>query len=329
MTAPLPAVSVCGWSGSGKTTLIAELVSRLKARGLSVVVIKHDVHGIDRSGRLKDSDRFFLRGADTAVLAPNETLLAFHPGQGRTLPGLISQLDPHYDIILCEGFKSYRFALKIWLQRSEGESPPARAPGIHRILAPRQDRAAIVETMVTRWLEARLKAIPLLGGVLWDGGGPKVAQGQRGQRFRNPASLDRVLKALQERVEQVVLLGPSQARSPAEHLPVLPLARERRALGAAMAAAMRWRADAAWIFVSGRHPRFSAAVLRWLEGLRRPGVWGILVRHPQTRSLRPLLALLEPRARALVERGVSLAGLAADRRVITSTLPDGALPDAD
>ena len=60
----LPIFGVCGYSGSGKTTLLEQVVPRLLRRGLRVVVVKHDVHGIAPPAPNKDDDRLFRAGAD-------------------------------------------------------------------------------------------------------------------------------------------------------------------------------------------------------------------------------------------------------------------------
>ena len=60
----VPTVGFAGYSGSGKTTLIEQLVRSLKARGLRVAVIKHDVHDFEMDREGKDSWRFSQAGAD-------------------------------------------------------------------------------------------------------------------------------------------------------------------------------------------------------------------------------------------------------------------------
>ena len=40
-------VGIAGYSGAGKTTLVEGLIAALKARGLSVSVVKHAHHNFD------------------------------------------------------------------------------------------------------------------------------------------------------------------------------------------------------------------------------------------------------------------------------------------
>ena len=52
-----------GFSGSGKTTLIEKLISRARARGLTVSLIKHAHHGFDVDRPGKDSARLVTPSA--------------------------------------------------------------------------------------------------------------------------------------------------------------------------------------------------------------------------------------------------------------------------
>ena len=91
----IPVLCFAGWSGSGKTTLIENLLPRLKARGLWVAVVKHDVHGIGPEVEGKDSARFRAAGADQVILAGPENALGPEDCLGR-ISGA--------DLILVEGF---------------------------------------------------------------------------------------------------------------------------------------------------------------------------------------------------------------------------------
>ena len=88
------------WSGTGKTTLLEKIIQELKARGLRVAVVKHDVHGIDPCEDGKDSGRFRKAGADRVILiGPEEG----EDSEKRLWEALDMLSDA--DIILVEGFK--------------------------------------------------------------------------------------------------------------------------------------------------------------------------------------------------------------------------------
>ena len=95
----VPVFAICGYSGSGKTTLIEELIPIMNRRGLRVVVIKHDCHGlsIDREG--KDSDRFFKAGADVVAEGPGQACHRLHVDSSIDLHGLLGKTVRQYDII--------------------------------------------------------------------------------------------------------------------------------------------------------------------------------------------------------------------------------------
>ena len=92
-----------GYSGSGKTALIEKLIVNMKARGLQIAVIKHDVHGLDIDREGKDSKRFTDAGADvTIVSSPGKTAMIEQRPQ--TLFDNIA-MARDVDLILVEGYK--------------------------------------------------------------------------------------------------------------------------------------------------------------------------------------------------------------------------------
>ena len=91
-------IGFSAWSGTGKTTLLEKVIRRMKARGLRVSVVKHDVHGIDPYEDGKDSGRFRAAGADrVALIGPGDA------PERRLIEALDALGDA--DIILVEGFK--------------------------------------------------------------------------------------------------------------------------------------------------------------------------------------------------------------------------------
>ncbi len=98
---------IAGWSGAGKTTLLEKLVSRFRARGLRVAVVKH-AHvrfDVDRPG--KDSHRMREAGAtQVLVSSPNRwALMRELAGEPEAaLDELIGLLGP-CDLVLVEGWK--------------------------------------------------------------------------------------------------------------------------------------------------------------------------------------------------------------------------------
>lgn len=101
-----PIVSIVAKSGSGKTTFIEKLLPALKARGLSVGVIKHHGHPtlFDLPG--KDTYRHFQAGADVVVGASAAQVAVFRRQDGAAdLDAVIAEHFAGLDLVLTEGFK--------------------------------------------------------------------------------------------------------------------------------------------------------------------------------------------------------------------------------
>lgn len=301
MTPRLPAFGICGWSGSGKTTLLEALIPLLRARGLRVAVVKHDVHGIQLDLAGKDSDRLFQAGAAVALLGPQEILCRIPPSDPNPLKQIILNLDATHDVVLCEGHKSVPYERKVWLRIRPGEEPPAEAAGIDRVLDPGEDRLRIVSQMLQDWLDERMHATPLYAGILIGGESRRMGRPKHLLPIHGKTWIEHIAGTLSRRLPQVVLLGAGSVPDPLNHLPRLPDVADKTGPLAGMLAAMRWSPDAAWLFAACDLPWLTADAVTWLLAQRRPGVWAILPRSPEQAHLEPLFALYEPRSRNLLE----------------------------
>lgn len=97
-----------GYSGSGKTTLIESLIPLIRARGLSVSLIKHTHHGFDIDKPGKDSFRFRAAGACEVLLAGGQRWALMHELVNEPEPTLDDQLArlSAVDLVLVEGFRT-------------------------------------------------------------------------------------------------------------------------------------------------------------------------------------------------------------------------------
>jgi len=101
----IPVVSIVGKSDSGKTTLLEKLIPELKARGVVVATVKHDVHGFDIDVPGKDTWRHAQAGADIVFIANSEkTAMISRTRRGLSLDE-IAELAEGADILITEGFK--------------------------------------------------------------------------------------------------------------------------------------------------------------------------------------------------------------------------------
>ncbi|MGN7408288.1 molybdopterin-guanine dinucleotide biosynthesis protein B [Sporosarcina sp. SAFN-010] len=110
---------IVGYKNSGKTTLLERWISVVKAKGLTVAVLKHHGHGgqIELPSIETDTSRFFDKGADATLVAGGgsaQLLLNNEPPFG-ALKALVTYDSP--DVLLIEGYKDERGA-KVVLVRS-------------------------------------------------------------------------------------------------------------------------------------------------------------------------------------------------------------------
>ena len=99
-------ISYVGFSGSGKTTFIEKLIGKIKQRGFSVAVIKHDAHHFQIDYEGKDSYRFFEAGSDcVAICSGEKTAFVKRNEECPDVHEVIEALPGSYDVILVEGYR--------------------------------------------------------------------------------------------------------------------------------------------------------------------------------------------------------------------------------
>lgn len=117
-------VGFSGYSGAGKTTLVEQLVTKLRAAGQRVSVIKHAHHAFDVDKEGKDSWRHRQAGAFEVLVASDLRLAKMRefevPGTPR-VQELVAELSP-CDWVLVEGFKHAELP-KIEVWRAETGHP--------------------------------------------------------------------------------------------------------------------------------------------------------------------------------------------------------------
>lgn len=103
-------IAITGPSGSGKTTLIRRVLEQLSPK-YRVVVIKHSHHKVPPEAPHKDTARFRQAGASSVLFVSGTEFALRSSGQDWTRPQLeawVSRLDPRPDLILIEGFSSFK-----------------------------------------------------------------------------------------------------------------------------------------------------------------------------------------------------------------------------
>ncbi|SAK62194.1 Molybdopterin-guanine dinucleotide biosynthesis adapter protein [Caballeronia temeraria] len=101
-----PLVGISGRSGQGKTTLIEALLPWLRARGITVNVIKHSHHSIELEPPGKDSARFRRAGAGEVLIASPFRYAIVRELNGDAEPPLreLAARLSHADLVIVEGF---------------------------------------------------------------------------------------------------------------------------------------------------------------------------------------------------------------------------------
>ncbi len=353
----LPVFGICGYSGSGKTTLIVELIRRLHSEaservpaggpahrsplgegGLKVGVIKHDAHGLNIDHEGKDSDCFFKAGADVLMRGPDQIFLRARPTKEIDLETVLKLFCPYYDLVLLEGHKSTPCIDKVWLLKDNQETCPPDAVNVRRVLRRDEDRAGIVMEMLRPWLIEKWLSTPVYAGVLI--GGESLRMGRPKHRITTSAGqtwIELIVASIQPLVKQVAILGKGEIPKSLERLPVLPDVEDAQGPLAGILSAMRWRPDVSWLFLSCDTPRTTTDAVRWLLSNRKPGVWAILPRQPQsevyqaegmaTRGVEPLPGWYDFRALRLLEACRGPTELAGHAKVATPLIP-GEFADA-
>ena len=314
----LPIFGIFGHHESGKTTLIEQLLPRLFAKGISVVVAK--VHGshleVDTPG--KDSHRLFEAGADVFMQGKTQGFLRKHTDGTAALASGLANLARRYDLVLVEGRKRIECD-KIWLL-GEGETdPPPEAADVLDVLPRGAGRAEAAGQILDDWLTRRWLRVPVYGCVPIGGESSRMGTRKHLMQTGGVTWLARTAELLAGATERVVIAGEgrvsevcprpeplygqgtrsgSEDLSDAVHLSDVP---DAAGPMAGLLAAMRWAPHVSWLVAACDLPNLSAEALEWLLSTRSPGVWATLPRLPADKGVEPLLAHYDLRARGVLE----------------------------
>jgi molybdopterin-guanine dinucleotide biosynthesis protein MobB len=311
-------LGVAGWQGSGKTTLLEALVATLVADGLSVVVVKHDAHGLAFDVAGKDSDRLSRAGAEVIVDSPAERFERTRRDPDEPLLPRLVELERRCDLVLVEGYKGGPQP-KVWLLREGEAAPPADVGEVLAALPWDGDRVAFVAELVRRRLAAAWADAPRRAGVLVGGASRRMGTPKQWLQIGGETLLARVAGAVAA-AGPLALLGGDAMRGPdgdgsvaaapgsndvalvdvgsAATAVRLPDAPDVRGPLAGILAALRW-APVCWLVASCDLPRLRATAVDWLLAERRPGRWAVLPRVGGV--VQPLLAVYEPQGLPLLE----------------------------
>ena len=326
----LPAFAVCGWSGSGKTTLIEKLIRPLLSKGLKVVVVKHDAHGIDVDRSGKDSDRFFRAGADVLLQGPQQEFLRLHRSGTDDLHLALTRLAQQYDLILVEGHKGTDLP-KIWLLADGEQTPPDQIGNVLEVLSRDADRPAIAAEVLDKWLSNQWRRTPVFGCVLIGGASSRMGRAKHLLLKRGRTWIENTTELLQQVCREVVIVGAGEVPEELSSSPRLADVPQANGPMAGLLAAMRWNPQASWLLAACDLPAITLDAIHWLLATRAPGVWATLPSLRGSVGVEPLFAHYDFRSCRLIERLVanhefSLARLADLPQISTRTPPSQLAP---
>lgn len=305
----LPVFGVSGWSGSGKTTLIEKAVRELRKQDFSILVVKHDVHGVSSDPQEKDSYRFFSAGADVWLKGPDQELFRGHIGndQARFLRFLQS-ISYRYDLILIEGFKELPFQ-KVWLTGADRILPPANVPEILSVLHQEIDlNEKFMKLLQAWWLDNWLKP-PSFACLFFPPNHLKLGKTE----MEENRTFLKNFKILKEHAEKIVIFGKSKSFSKKRNYPnFLPdfeeLSADEKSDGLPVSAFLsfqRFAPKASWFFLNAFDYTFSKEALEKILKMRSPGRWVIVPEPTELAVSKFSWVYCDPRARFLFETETS------------------------
>jgi molybdopterin-guanine dinucleotide biosynthesis protein A len=253
---------------------------------------------------------------------PNELFLRAHRKGDIGLDKALELLSPYYDILLLEGHKSTPLVDKVWLLKDEAEECPPEAVNIKRVLRRDEDRAGILMGMLIPWLIEKCLSTPVYAGILIGGNSHRMGRPKHLIKTSDGRTwVELIVSSTQPLAKQVAILGKGEIPKPIEHLPVFHDVEDAQGPLAGILAAMRWRPDVSWLFLSCDMPRIGAEAIRWLMSNRKPGVWAVMPRRTESEGVEPLPGWYDYRSRRLLETCRGPAALAGHEKVVTPLIP--------
>ncbi|MEJ2580639.1 MAG: molybdenum cofactor guanylyltransferase [Acidobacteriota bacterium] len=168
-------------------------------------------------------------------------------------------------------------------------------------------------------------AARLLGGVLIGGRSRRMGRPKQFVEIGETTMIERVVQALSEEVDEVVLLGAGPIPAALGGLQRKADADGCRGPIAGILGAMRAEPQAAWVMAPCDLPLLRPEAVRWLVNRRSFGTWAVFPSFDG--FVEPLLAIYEPDARALLETAAAagehaLYRLARNPRAATAEPPE-------
>ena len=320
----LPVFGIGGLHGSGKTMVIEQLVPRLIAKGLKVVVVKHCAHRPDLDRPDKDSHKIFHSGADIFLDSAEEGVFRTHVTDDRDYSFTLEELCSFYDLVIIEGGKSIPVK-KVWLTAID-ETAPASVRGDVTVLLENSGIIVTIESIIDGWLPVQWMKPPVLGCVLIGGRSRRMGTPKHLLVHSGKTLLEHTVEHLNHVADTVVVVGNGEIPSGLSGIRRLEDIQGAGGPLAGILSAMRWAPHMTVLVAACDLADLSEGALEWLLSNRRPGVWAILPKLGGNSAVEPLLAHYDFRARSLLERLATVGSfspslIAGHPKVITVSPP--------
>ena len=291
MRALPPVLSFVAPSGTGKTTFLEKLIPALSARGLRVLVIKHDVHRFDVDRPGKDTHRLTTAGAWRVLIANRDKMAVMGRVDGEVpLRSLVERFGDGIDLVITEGYRrSAMPKILVWrgdaaprrpwpkgivagidnLVAMVSDVPHPEAPTVRRL--PLDDAAPCAAFLVEELFAERLAAAPpreltavlLAGGRSRRMGTDKAALSFRGEPLL-PALVERLLSVCAGGVIAVKRAGQELGPLPAGTRVVEDLLPDLGPLGGLLTGLAV--APTPWVFLTACDlPLLDASLIEWMR----------------------------------------------------------------
>jgi len=320
-----PVIGIWGRSGSGKTFLIEQLLlGFLRHERLRVAVVKRCSHKmtVDRPG--KDSDRMFVAGADIFAHNPSQAFIRIHTDE-MPLSDCLQRLGCGYDLVLVEGHRESPIP-KVWLLQQDETGRPDDAQEVMEVLPWDTDRPGRAAAVIMQYLKRMHATVPTCAAVLIGGNSSRMGRSKTMLNVGGRFLLERIVSAAEAIADEVVLVGNGPLPPPLADMKRLPDARGLNGPLAGILSAMRWRPDARWMVLACDTPFVSVEAFRWLLGQTRSGIWAVLPHLDTAEQREPLLAVYEPPAGDLLERGINAGEQCIQRLLVGENIASPMIP---
>jgi len=235
---------------------------------------------------------------------PTQSFVRRRAAGPQPIADVLADVPKDLDLVLVEGHKAAPIS-KLVLEHPEAREPIV-GPEVLATLPWGEGRVdaalALVSQHVGRqWAERPISVAVLAGGHSRRKGARKAMLELRGRTL-----LEQVVGSLRPWGRPIVLAGAGPLpRTLRDELCVVPDAPGVDGPLAGLLALMRHDGGRAWLLVGCDQPWLEPAHAQWLAAQRRPGVWSLLPRSPDSERAQPVGAIYEPMLLPELERAVA------------------------